>query len=88
MTALFVLDVPENEGVLRVAEQDPLLVLDKIGPYYRISGTTDEVLLDRRATGSRHAVWYSAIAGLQDAHIAQHDKDVLRIVSSHRCDAE
>ena len=32
MTAIFVLDVPENEGVVRVAEQDALLQVEKVGP--------------------------------------------------------
>ena len=80
MTALFVLDVPENDGIVGVAEQDPLLLVNKIGPYFRISGTAGEVLIDRRATGSRHAVWYSAIAGLHDARLAQFDKDALHLV--------
>jgi hypothetical protein len=98
VTALFVLDVPENEGLVRVAEQDPLLVVDKVGPYFRIAaedttpggahehrdtgrtGTEGEIVIDRRATGCRHAVWYSAIAGLQDSRIVQHDKNALRIV--------
>lgn len=107
MTALFVLDVPENEGIVRVAGQDALLVVDKIGPYFRIAlGAGDarppqgagpgrdadmdagpgeasrdgQIVIDRRACGCRHAVWYSAVAGLQDARIAQHDKNALRIV--------
>lgn len=100
MIAVFVLDVPENEGVVRVAEQDPLLQVEKVGPYYRISlpgtdiatrdentdvgpghtSTAEQIVIDRRATGCRHAVWYSAIAGLESARIAQHDKNALRLV--------
>ena len=104
MTALFVLDTPENEGVVRVAEQDPMLVVAKVGPYFEIrlqsESTTDvetphdvignlgaghtstpgQIVIDRRATGCRHAVWYSALAGLQDAHVLQHDKNALRVV--------
>lgn len=97
VTAMFVLDVPENAGVVAVAEQDPLLQVDKVGPYFRITaeGEADdspreplgaghtspagEIVIDRRATGCRHAVWYSAIAGLRDARIVQHDKNALRI---------
>ncbi|MGD9525707.1 hypothetical protein [Pseudonocardia sp.] len=78
MTAIFILDVPENAGVAAVAEQDPLLLVDKVGPYFRIAGDPT-ITIDRRATGCRHAVWYSAIAGLQDARIVQHDKNALRI---------
>ena len=103
MTAVFVLDVPENEGVVAVAEQDALLQVEKVGPYYRIAldnaddpdaGTTEtgedvgagctstcsQIVIDRRATGCRHAVWYSALAGLQDARVVQHDKNALRLI--------
>jgi hypothetical protein len=106
VTALFVLGVPENEGFVQIAEQDPLLVVEKIGPYFRIqteantasasdgitpgdsvgnvgaghTSSAGQIIIDRRATGCRHAVWYSAIAGLQDARIVQHDKNALRVV--------
>jgi hypothetical protein len=81
MTAIFVLDVPENVGVVRVAEQDALLQVEKVGPYFRIAAD-GEIVIDRRATGCRHAVWYSALAGLQQAHVVQHDKDALRVVGT------
>jgi hypothetical protein len=94
MIAMFVLDVPENEGVVHVAEQDPLLQVEKVGPYFRVSlagdadvdvgaghtSTAGQIVIDRRATGCRHAVWYSALAGLQSARVAQHDKNALRLV--------
>jgi hypothetical protein len=108
MIAMFVLDVPENEGVVRVAEQDPLLQVEKVGPYHRLAlpgddtvgadssgaaagdadadvgaghtSTADQIVIDRRATGCRHAVWYSALAGLVSARVAQHDKNALRLV--------
>ena len=79
MTAIFVLDVPENEGLVRVAEQDALLQVEKVGPYFRIDAGGGEIVIDRRATGCRHAVWYSALAGLQEARVAQHDKNALRV---------
>jgi hypothetical protein len=38
------------------------------------------IVIDRRATGCRHAVWYSAVAAVaRDARIVQHDKDALRV---------
>ena len=80
MTAIFVLDVPENEGVVRVAKQDALLQVEKVGPYFRIDAGDGEIVIDRRATGCRHAVWYSALAGLQEGRVAQHDKNALRVV--------
>lgn len=80
MSALFILDVPENDGIVRVAEQAENATLEEIGPYFRISSDGD-ILIDRRAVGVRHAVWYSAVAGLDGSRVAQHDKDALRVVS-------
>lgn len=78
MARLYVLEVPENDGVLRVAQGDPELTVDHVGPYLRISAS-GPIVIDRRATGCRHAVWYSAVAGLEDSVITQHDKDALRV---------
>jgi hypothetical protein len=75
---MFVLEVPENDGVVTVAAQGAGVTVDKVGPYFRISAA-EEIVIDRRATGCRHAVWYSAVAGLQDAVVTQHDKDALRV---------
>ncbi|RFS87495.1 hypothetical protein D0T12_04570 [Actinomadura spongiicola] len=80
MPRMYVLGVPENEGFLDVAEQDARLTIDSVGPYFRIS-SAGPILIDRRATGCRHAVWYSAVAGLENAIITQHDKDALRVES-------
>lgn len=78
---LYVLEVPENQGVVDVASAAVGVAVDKVGPYFRISAPEDdqEIVIDRRATGCRHAVWYSAVAGLQDARVTQHDKDALRV---------
>jgi hypothetical protein len=79
MPRMYVLGVPENEGVVTVAAQDPAITVDKVGPYFRMTAESD-IVIDRRATGCRHAVWYSALAGLEDSRVAQHDKDALRVV--------
>ncbi|CAM2930986.1 hypothetical protein [Skermania piniformis] len=78
MTQLFILDVPENTPVVTVAGQAPEVTVDRIGPYFRITADTP-IVIDRRATGCRHAVWYSSIAGLVRSRITQWDKDALRI---------
>lgn len=80
MARLFILEVPENDGVVRVAHGDPTLTLDHVGPYVRIT-SSGPIVIDRRATGCRHAVWYSTVAGLEDSMITQHDKDALRVES-------
>ncbi|MCU1477566.1 MAG: hypothetical protein JWQ64_2259 [Subtercola sp.] len=78
MTRLYVLEVPENEGFVEVAAADPVITVDKVGPYFRLSAD-DDIVIDRRATGARHAVWYSAVAGLENSVITQQDKNALRV---------
>ncbi|MFC0447369.1 hypothetical protein [Rhodococcus jostii] len=80
MTTLFVLDVPENTTIAAVADQDPAVTIDHVGPYFRIDSDS-AIVIDRRATGCRHAVWYSSVAGLAGSRIAQWDKEALRIES-------
>ncbi|MBA3905463.1 MAG: hypothetical protein H0X35_02080 [Pseudonocardiales bacterium] len=79
MTALYVLDVPENTPLAKVAAQDPQVTVGRVGPYFEITAA-GAIVIDRRATGCRHAVWYSAIAGVaRGSAITQHDKDALRV---------
>jgi hypothetical protein len=79
MTTLYVLDVPENTGLAKVAAQDPAVSVGRVGPYFEITAS-GPITIDRRATGCRHAVWYSAVAGLPgDSRITQHDKNALHV---------
>lgn len=78
MTTLFVLNVPENVPVVAVAAGDPQVTVNRIGPYFEITAD-GPIVIDRCATGCRHAVWYSSIAGLRGSRITQHDKDALRV---------
>ncbi len=81
MSALYVLDVPENRPVAEVAAHDRTVSLRRVGPYFEIVFDR-EVVIDRRATGCRPAVWYSSVAGTRDARITQWDKDSLRLESA------
>lgn len=78
MSTFYVLDVPENTTVPQVAAQDAAVTVDKVGPYFRIS-SPGAIVVDRRATGCRHAVWYSVVAGLEHSRITQYDKNALRV---------
>ena len=79
MTTFYVLDVPENTAVAKIAAEDPAVTVGRIGPYFEI-GAAGPIVIDRRATGCRHAVWYSCVAGVaRDSRITQHDKDALRV---------
>ncbi|MDI9978940.1 MULTISPECIES: hypothetical protein [Rhodococcus] len=75
---LFILDVPENEAIASVARDLPNVEVNKIGPYFVVESDVP-VSIDRRATGVRHAVWYSCVAGLAGWRIVQWDKDALRV---------
>lgn len=79
MITFFLLDVPENRGIVKTAAEDPSLDTDKIGPYFRIRAEQGPIIIDRRATGCRHAVWYSAIAGISGGTVTQLDKDALKM---------
>ena len=76
---LFVLDVPENGAIVDVARERPGVTVHRVGPYFVISAQ-GEVTVGRRATGARHAVWYSWIGGLQGWRIERWDSDELRVV--------
>jgi hypothetical protein len=74
---LFMLQVPENAPVVAVARDLDGVRIGEIGPYFVIESDSP-IRIDRRATGVRHAVWYSCVAGLDGWRIAQWDSDALR----------
>ena len=78
MPRFYVLQVPENQGVIKAAAQDPANTIDHVGPYWRITAARP-IVIDRHATGCRHAVWYTTVAALEGSVITQHDKDALRV---------
>ena len=77
---LFILDVPENTPIVEVAREHAGVSVARVGPYFVVSAE-GPVAVDRRATGARHAVWYSWIGGLEGCRIEQWDQDELRLVS-------
>lgn len=78
MAAVFFLDVPENRPVVEVAAGQPRVEVGRIGPYFAVSSDR-AIEIDRRATGCRHAVWYSCVAGLDGFQILGWDKNSLRL---------
>jgi hypothetical protein len=78
MTTLYVLDVPENTGIAKLAAQAPGLTVGRVGPYFEII-SDGPITIDREASGARQAVWYSMIAGIADGRVVQHDKFALRV---------
>jgi len=76
---LFVLDVPENVPIVDTARKEPSVQVEKLGPYF-VLASEGSVEVDRRATGARHAVWYSWVGGLDGWRIEQWDSNAFRLV--------
>jgi hypothetical protein len=75
---LYLLDVEEFRPIIETATDLADVVRRCLGDYVEIAADSP-VVIDRRATGVRHAVWYSSVAALGDGRITQWDKDALRI---------
>lgn len=78
MATVYFLDVPENRPVVEVARKSAAVRVERNGPYFEVS-SEGSLEIDRRATGCRHAVWYSCVAGLAGFRIAGWDKNSLRL---------
>ena len=81
MASLFVLDVDDFTPFWQNATSEHGCTVTKKGHYMQV--TFDDVLtIDRRSTGLRHALWYSAVGGVNGATIVQYDKDQLKLVAT------
>lgn len=78
MKRVFLLDIPENEPIIAFARTLSGVDVVEVGPYFAVCSPTP-IVVDRRATGVRHAVWYSWVAGLEGCRITQWDKDALKV---------
>lgn len=78
MISLYVLDVEEFQPVIDIAAMPSSVTRGRTGHYATLR-SSEAIVVDRRATGVRHAVWYSAIGALSGGRVVQHDKDAMRI---------
>ena len=78
MTALYILEAEEFGPIADVAATGPEVRERRVGHYRELS-SDGSISIDRRATGVRHAVWYSAVAAIRDGQVVQYDKDALRV---------
>jgi catechol 2,3-dioxygenase-like lactoylglutathione lyase family enzyme len=75
---VFFLDVADFADVAATAGAVEGTRTERVDGY--IAVTTDgPLVVDRRATGVRHAVWYSSVAAVDGGQVAQFDKDQLRV---------
>jgi hypothetical protein len=80
MPAIHVLKIPEFEPIRHTAEQAGMRQEDT-GDYLRMSTPAPEVVLERRHTGVRPAVWFAALTGGMEGRVVAFDEDRLTIVA-------
>jgi hypothetical protein len=81
MPAIMVLNIPEFEPIVHTAREAGMAVRD-LGDYIEVSSDAPEVVLERRHTGVRPAVWFAALTGGLIGDFVRFDHDELRIVNS------
>ena len=75
---LFICNLEEFWPVVDCARRLPGVSLRRRGHYAELQSDVP-IVIDRRATGVRHAVWYSVIAGVSGGRVAQFDADALAL---------
>jgi hypothetical protein len=78
MITLYFLDAAEFTDVSTVAAAQPGARAKRLPGYVAVT-SDGPIVVDRRATGVRHAVWYSALAAVGDGRVVQYDKDALKV---------
>lgn len=76
MTTLFVLDVGDYRPLAEVAGKEPGVTVRRRGPYLEVA-TPGSIRIERNATGCRNAVWYSAVAAVEDGRVSRWDTSEL-----------
>jgi hypothetical protein len=61
-----------------VAATQPGARVERLPGYVTVT-SDGPLVVDRRATGVRHAVWYSALAAVGHGRVVQYDKDALKV---------
>jgi hypothetical protein len=80
MPSLFIADAPEWTPVLDQVAARREVTLQRHPAHIEVI-FDGELVVDRSATGLRHALWYSCVAGVRGAHVEQFDKTCLRLVA-------
>lgn len=76
--ALYVLDVPEFEPVVRTAEAAGMAVR-RTGDYLELSTAEEEIVLHRDPDAIRTALWHAFLTGGLDGRIVSFTSDTLHL---------
>ena len=81
--AMYVLDVPEFEPLVRTA-QDAGMHLRRTGDYLELSSPEPEVVLRRAGTDIRTALWHAALTGGLDGRIVSFTAETIHLQEAAR----
>ena len=76
--AIYVLDVPEFSALVTTLRDTPGISIEKHGDYF-VARSAGEIVVQRRATGVGHAVWFGALTGGIRGRIVTFSGDELRV---------
>lgn len=76
--AIYVLNVPEFSAVVDALRDVPGISIEKHGDYFAAQ-SAGEIVVERRATGVGHAVWFGALTGGIRGRIVTFSDDELRV---------
>src|SRR5688572_22107854 len=79
VTTIFVFDMDEFRPMIDAAGRRQEVSVRRVGSYVELTAS-GPIEIDRRESGVRHAVWYSALAGVVDGRVEQFDKERLLVV--------
>jgi hypothetical protein len=81
--AMYVLDVPEFEPLVRTAQQAGMR-LRRTGDYLELSSADRELVLHRDGTGIRAALWHAALTGGLDGRIVAFTGETIHLEEAAR----
>ncbi|MER8038637.1 hypothetical protein ACWEP8_23075 [Streptomyces hydrogenans] len=83
MPALYILDIPEFAPILHTARIAGMTE-EELDGYVKVSTAAPEIVLERRHTDVRPAVWFAALTGGLEGRIVRFDFDVLHLAEGVR----
>jgi hypothetical protein len=75
---IFICDLQEFRPVIDLARSLPGVRVNQRGPYVEVQ-SEGPLVIDRRASGVGHAVWFSFIGGISGGRVVQFDSDALTV---------
>jgi len=76
--AIYLLDVPEFAALVAALRETPGILIDRHADYF-VARSANEIVVERRATGVGHAVWFGALTGGIRGRIVTFSDDELRV---------